>query len=117
MKVEIKIDPKKGRGVFAADKFKKGELIEACHLILLDLKDVFGNLEGYVYQYSKSQAAVALGNGSLLNHSDQANSDFYFNYKNQMLLIKALREIQSGEEVTIDYRYSSEDRKRFHINH
>lgn len=117
MKTIIKKDLKKGRGVFSSTKINKGELIESCHLIILDLKDVTGTLEGYVYQYSNHQAAVALGNGSLLNHSDEANSDFHFDYRRKVLLIKAIKPIAAGEEVTINYRYSSDDREKFQIIH
>lgn len=115
MKTLIKKDQKKGRGVFASEKITKGELIEACHLILMDLDDVSGALEGYVYQYTDDKAAVALGNGSLLNHSDEANSDFYFDYRKKMLLIEAVRTIHPGEEITINYRYAPQDRERFNI--
>jgi SET domain-containing protein len=116
MKIFIKKDPKKGRGVFATDKINKGELIESCHLILMDLHDVTGTLEGYVYQYSRDKAAVALGNGSLLNHSDEANSEFHFDYRKKMLVIEARRDILPGEEVTINYRYTPQDKKRFNIH-
>lgn len=116
MKTIIRKIPRKGRGIFAADRIRKGELIESCHLILMDLDDVAGTLEGYVYQYSKQKAAVALGNGSLLNHSDEANSEFYFDYRKKLLVIKAKRDILPGEEVTINYRYTPQDRKRFNIH-
>jgi SET domain-containing protein len=77
--------------------------------------EVSETLEGYVYQYSNAKAAVALGNGSLLNHSDEANSEFYFDYRNKMLMIEAKRDILPGEEVTINYRYTPQDRERFNI--
>jgi SET domain-containing protein len=79
------------------------------------MDQVSSPLEGYVYEYSKNKAAVALGNGSLLNHSDKANSDFEFDYKKKMLLIRAIRSISPGEEVTINYRYNPDDRTRFQI--
>lgn len=116
MKISIRKSPKKGRCVYAARKIKKGELVESCHLILMSLEDVAGTLEGYVYQYSRNTAAVALGNGSLFNHSDEANCEFYFDYKKKMLLIRAMRTIEAGEEVTINYRYSPQDKQRFHIH-
>jgi SET domain-containing protein len=42
---------------------------------------------------------VALGNGSLLNHADKANSGFYFNYQKRLLCIKARRDIDPGQEI------------------
>jgi SET domain-containing protein len=117
MNTEIRVHPKKGRGVFALDKVKKGDLVETCHLIIMDLMDISGPLEGYVYQFSKEKVAIALGNGSLYNHNDHANCEFSFDYKNKMLLIRAIKNILPEEEITINYRYSKEDREKFQIIH
>lgn len=115
MKTCILRDKRKGRGLYAKTEIRKGELIEACELILIDMNDVNGALEGYVYGYSKNKAALALGNGSLLNHSDRSNSEFYFDYRRKKLLIRAKRRIRPGEEITINYGYNEELKKRFNI--
>ena len=90
-------------------------MVEVCELILLDLDQVQDDLEGYVYQYSKRKAAVALGNGSLFNHSDSSNCTFYFNYRKKQLVIEAIRDIEAGKELTINYGYDMKTRKRFNI--
>ncbi len=115
MKIVIQKHPIKGRAVFATEPIMKGEIIETCELLLLKLESVPEELEGYAYQYSKGTAAIALGNGSLLNHSKKANCDFSFNYKKQHLYIRAKKVIKAGEEITINYRYDSESKKRFKI--
>lgn len=61
LKTVIKSAKLKGRGVYARDFFQKGELIEKSELILLNLNEVQSDLEGYIYQYTKKNAALALG--------------------------------------------------------
>lgn len=115
MKTKILKDTRKGRGLYASSSIKRGELIEVCELILLNMDEVNGSLESYVYGYTKNKAAIALGNGSLLNHSDRSNSDFSFDYKKKLLLIKARKDISPGEEITINYGYSKELKKKFNL--
>lgn len=115
MKTQIKIDPVKGRGVYAVHHFKKESIIEKCQLIVFDIKDLQGILEGYVFEYSKKKVALALGNGSLYNHSDQSNAFCTIDYKKNILEVKTKRAIKPGEEITIDYGYSPSERKKFKI--
>jgi SET domain-containing protein len=115
IKTKILKDPVKGRGVYADEDIKKSSLIEECHLLLIDYDEISEGLEGYVYEFSKRKAAVALGNGSLYNHSSQPNAAFYFNYSKKILYIEALKDIKWGEEITISYGYSKSDRDKFHI--
>lgn len=113
MKLTIKRDRKKGRGVYAASSFKKGELIEQCELIFMNLSEVPDSLEGYVFEYTRKTIALALGNGSLFNHSETPNAKFSFNKKKQTLLFHATQPISKGEEITVDYGYDEELKKKF----
>lgn len=115
MKTFVKDTYLKGRGVFATTDIKKNELIESCHLILMDLNDVQGILESYVYEYTPKTAAIALGHGSLYNHSDDANSEFSFDFKKKLLKVRAKKMITRGSEITVDYGYSEDEKKRFGI--
>lgn len=115
MRTIIKRDPIKGRGVFALQPIRKGEVVEVCELILIDLDQVQADLEGYVYQYSKTKAAVALGNGSLFNHSDSSNCIFYFNFRKKQLIVEACKDIEVGQELTINYGYDRNSRQKFNI--
>lgn len=116
MKTKVLKDKRKGRGLYANTEISKGELIEVCELILMDMEEVQDSLEGYVYGYSRNKAAIALGNGSLLNHSDKSNSDFYFNYRKKQLCITAKKKISPGEEITINYGYDQKTKRKFRIS-
>lgn len=113
MSVSIKKDRKKGRGVYTNRPFKKGELVEECELLLLPLAHVPLEIEGHVFEFTRRTAAIALGNGSLYNHSDHPNCYFYFNYRKQKLLFRTLRTIRRGEELTVEYGYDEELKARF----
>lgn len=84
-------------------------------MLLIDYDEITEGLEGYVYGFSKRKAAIALGNGSLYNHSSQPNAAFYFNYSKKILYIEAIKDISKEEEITINYGYSKSDRERFQI--
>lgn len=47
---------------------------------------------------------VALGLISLCNHSESPNSDYEFDYENNVIVWRALRDIGPGEEVTLHYK-------------
>ncbi len=115
MKLVIKKDALKGRGVYASEKISKGEIIEVCELIIVDLENISGELERFAYQYTKTKAAIALGNGSLFNHSKNANSDFSINHRQQRLYIRAKKTINPGDEITINYRYDAPLRRKYNL--
>ncbi|MBN8687978.1 MAG: SET domain-containing protein-lysine N-methyltransferase [Chitinophagales bacterium] len=98
-----------GQGVFAGRFFKKGELIEKAPVILLDnadwelLRGTF--LFGYYFllNNNKYPAALGLGLSSLYNHAVDANAAYTISVKKQCLIFKALRSIDTGEEITLNY--------------
>lgn len=99
----------KGRAVFASRHFRKGELIERCCIIELDRKDhhrLAGNiLERYVFLWDKRKKslALALGFGSLYNHSPEPNCSYSREIKQKILAFRARRDILPYEEITIHY--------------
>ena len=100
--------PGAGRGVFATKDIRKGELIEKIEVIPISKKEVehiiATNLCNYHYEF-KDHFAIALGHGSLYNHSkERPNADVYDN-KDHMLM-KAIKNIKAGEEITFDYGYN-----------
>ena len=96
-----------GRGVFAACSFSPGEVVEICPVVLLDLKTqpFPRQIRRLVYNWSKTQVALALGYGSLYNHHDQPNLTFKRNTTNQTITFSARRQIQPGAQLTISYDF------------
>ena len=96
-----------GRGVFAGRDFEPGETVEAAPVVLLDLKTqpFPAAVRRLAFNWSKTHVALALGFGSLYNHSDQPNLFFTRDTSGLTITFKATREIQAGEQLTISYDY------------
>lgn len=111
----IRFDRIKGRGVYASEPIRRGELIEICELILVPLQDNTFSLSRYCFEFDNNHVAIALGNGSLYNHSDLPNATCYFHEDGQRLVFEARKTIAQGEEILINYGYSEKLKKKFQI--
>jgi len=97
----------KGRGVFARRPIRKGEVIETCPvLVLTDAEYADGlartALANYCFAWGKGKVALALGFGSLYNHSYRPNAR-YLDVGPRTKEFTALRDIAPGEEITVNY--------------
>ncbi|MFN3254488.1 MAG: SET domain-containing protein [Ilumatobacter sp.] len=93
-----------GRGVFATRMFKKGETIETCPMLIADEDrgdDLESGAEGYVFRWGDGRTALALGYGSLYNHSYSPNATTLETPDD--LVITATRRIEPGDEIFINY--------------
>lgn len=99
-----------GRGVFAGRAYRKNEVIEVCPIIRIPSQatdSVGGGLEYYVYLWGEAgdELAVALGYGSLYNHSSYPNAWFAVRLKRNEIVFRAIRAIAPGEQIFIDYQW------------
>lgn len=103
------------RGVIAGEHIKAGEVIEVCPVILLPLRNFESpseielrekQLMRYQFAWNSHCDALALGLGSLYNHSPQPNAVFKRVYENETISIIAQSEIKKNEEILIDYQYN-----------
>lgn len=99
--------PVHGRGVFAGRRFDEGEEIEAAPVIVVpyEAKDHLDwtPLWGYYFEWRDAGAGVALGFGSLYNHSWTPNARYDQDFDDAVVRFSALRVIEPGEEITINY--------------
>ena len=105
--IKVRKTGKKGRGVFAVTRIPKDTEIERVPVIVLPAQDIFGHtrtskLADYVFNWKKDKMALALGYGSLYNHSFKPNAQYFVENQDTMSYM-ALRDIEAGEEVTINY--------------
>lgn len=104
----------KGLGVIAKEHFKKGDTIEIVPLLLMPIKEFElirqTKLYYYFFEYTNSHFAIALGYGSLYNHSYTPNARYLYNFKNKQLIIKAIKSIEVGEEIFFNYNYYPNDK-------
>lgn len=95
-----------GRGAFAAETVRKGDIVERCPALEVTDKDVGGELLNYVFYGSdEKKRLVAMGNGMLFNHSSTPNVAYYREDTGlgAELVIYALRDIARGEELFYNY--------------
>src|SRR3990167_9871506 len=100
--------PKAGRGVFAKRNIAKDEIIEICPVIEVPLDDT-SNKKGAVlvdyFFYFGDRLAVALGFGSIYNHSYEPNATYIKNLRNNTVEFKTIKNIKAGEEITVNYNF------------
>ncbi len=112
--IEVGISPTLGiRGVLAARNIRRGEVIERCPVVLIDNRQanlieqtVFNN---FWYDWNQRYSCIALGYGSLYNHSFQPNVRYHYDYRNRRLVYSALQDICQGEELVINYNGEPDD--------
>ena len=109
--------PGAGRGVFTMKPFKKDDVVEACPVLVFDPIDEPTFLKNYSYLWGEKELALALGYGSLYNHSHFANLEYFVDIDSRTIIYTAARDIRRGEELTIDYgeHYGTDDFDATHV--
>ena len=100
----------KGRGVFAARPIGAGELVEVCPVILFrkPFEVLHRELKTVVFHWpvpegTRATQALALGYGSLYNHSNPSNLRYETDTEALVMRFIAVRDIDADEELTINY--------------
>ncbi len=94
-----------GAGVFAAIPLRAGEVVE--HGIVRRLPGGFdGNASPYVFTWSADRSVWAIGSGcsTFYNCSTDPNTEMFRDFDNDTFVIKALRDVAPGEELTHTYK-------------
>ena len=108
--IEVKRVKGKGRGVFARQDIPEGTEIERVPMLIVPQDEIDGTLlADYCFCWGKDTYGLALGYGSLYNHSYSPNA-VYLDVGQQSKAYSALRDIKEGEEVTINYNAEPEDK-------
>lgn len=113
--IVVKRIPKKGRGVFALKDFKEGDIIENAPVLIFTPKErkhlEKTLLNYYIYPWRSTRgASLALGFGSIFNHSFSPNADWKQNFKTQNMVYRAIKNIKKGDEITVNYNGEPDDK-------
>jgi uncharacterized protein len=105
----------KGRGVFASEPLEPDTIVEiapvivmeAQHRVLLDQTPLYD----YIFEWGddRSQCAMALGWIPLYNHRFNANCEYFMDFEEQMMFVKTVRTIETGEELFVNYNGDFDD--------
>lgn len=97
-----------GRGVFASDFIKKGEILEECHFIHVPNDTSYPPiLNEYFFSWPKGDfgLVVCLGFGSIFNHSDyNFSADWETDTTKKKFIFFAVKDINPGEEIFVNYQ-------------
>lgn len=111
---------KAGRGIFAYIQIRKDNLIESCPVIEIKRQDVSlikqTELKNYYFLWHKqkkiaTKVVICLGFGSIYNHSFKPNATYKKRIKEKRIDFVALKDINKGEEITVNYNYGNPDDK------
>ena len=105
--IEVRRSPGRGRGVFARQFIPEGTIVERVPMLVFSEKDLesdegFSTLYHYAFEWGKGTVALALGYGSIYNHSYSPNAR-YDDHGQRTKVFTAVRDIEAGEEITINY--------------
>ncbi len=114
--IYIRDTKKYGRGVYSKSDIRAGQVIEISPVIPFlkeeseSIKDTIISSYWFSWQTSNFDSALALGYGSLFNHSYTPNAAFYNNYDSLEIIFYALSNIKANEEIVINYNGNSTDK-------
>lgn len=114
----------KGRGVFTHEKIEANTVIEIAPVIVMSAgeRKLLDQtlLHDYIFEWGaeKNQCAMALGWIPVYNHSYNSNSEYFMEFENRTMFIKTAKQIDAGEELTINYNGNWNDAKKvwFDVN-
>ena len=114
----------KGRAVFTQQRIAAGTVIEVAPVIVMEGKDREHLdktlLHDYIFEWGKEKdlpagqagkCCMALGYVPMYNHSYKSNCEYFMDFEAEVILIKTVRKIEKGEELTINYNGDWDDGK------
>lgn len=103
----------KGRGVFALKKFKRGDVIERCPVLVISTRHaervLTSKLGHYAFDWDKDDISLLLGYGMIYNHSYSPNAKIEHNITKRTSDVIARTSIKPGEEILVNYNGSPKD--------
>lgn len=107
-----------GRGVFTSSSIEEDTTIEISPVIVMSKDDrkLLDQtlLHDYIFEWGKSrnECCMALGYIPIYNHSYKANCEYEMDFDNQLIRIRTVRFIKTGEELFINYNGDWNDQKK-----
>ena len=108
----------KGRGVFSHERIPANTVIEIAPVIVMEIADREHLdktlLHDYIFEWGKekNKCAMALGLIPIYNHSYKSNCEYFMDFEDDSIMVKTVRVIENGEELTINYNGDWNDTKK-----
>ena len=108
----------KGRGVMTRERIPADTVIEVSPVVVMSTEERIHLdktlLHDYIFEWGadKKSCCLALGYISLYNHAYESNCEYFMDYEDETIMIKTIRIIAAGEELTINYNGDWNDARR-----
>ena len=108
----------KGRGVFTRERIPANTVVEMAPVIVMQKSDREHLdktlLHDYIFEWGKekNKCAMALGLIPIYNHSYKSNCEYFMDFEDDSIMVKTVRVIENGEELTINYNGDWNDGKK-----
>jgi len=108
----------KGRGVFTHERIPVNTVVEIAPVIVMEFSDREHLdktlLHDYIFEWGKEKdkCAMALGLIPIYNHSYKSNCEYFMDFEDSSIMVKTVRVIENGEELTINYNGDWNDGKK-----
>ena len=106
----------KGRGVFTSELILADTVIEIAPVIVMPATDRLlldkTLLHDYIFEWGidKTECCMALGYVPIYNHSYDSNCEYFMDYSNDTIMLKAVKKIEKGTEILINYNGDFDDK-------
>ena len=108
----------KGRAVFTHERIPANTVIEIAPVISMPKADREHLdktlLHDYIFEWGKEseQCCMALGLIPIYNHSYKSNCEYFMDFEDDTIMVKTIRVVENGEELTINYNGDWNDGKK-----
>ena len=107
--------PNMGRGVFTSEPIPLGTIVEISPVIVMGPEDRIlldkTPLHDYIFEWGedRKQCCMAMGYVPVYNHASPSNCEYEMDYDDDTITVTAVRDIEPGEELFINYNGDWED--------
>ena len=100
-----------GRGVFTTKKIPADTTLEECPFLRIQADDCTGILDDYVFNVDEDENEknsspcyiLALGWGSLFNHSDTHNVEYWHDTDRDLIVFHTIKDVPAGKQLFVNY--------------
>lgn len=107
--------PSMGRGVFTSEPIPLGTIVEISPVIVMGPEDRIHldktPLHDYIFEWgeNRKQCCMAMGYVPVYNHASPSNCEYEMDYDDDTITVTAVRDIEAGEELFINYNGDWDD--------
>lgn len=108
-----------GRGIFTTTFLPADTTLEECPFLRIPSRTCTGILDDYVFDMEPEDGeeegdwySLVLGWGSLFNHSDQHNTEYWYDPDRLLIVFHTIRPVEAGNQLFVNYGKTWWDSRR-----